>query len=111
MIKRETYLVPADRCGVRKVKCFNILQGFKHKTAYVGHFIKCSAKKVRGNSKFKKGKKFKAFIVRTKFLNIRGDGMSFRLKINNCVLLKKRLTPRGRDLKGPVTTLIRELSF
>lgn len=111
MINRETILSPADKCGVRKVKCFTILEGTYHRYAYVGQFIKCSARRVRGNSKFKKGKKFKAMIVRSKIKSLRKDGMCFWLKINNCVLLKKRLTTRGKNIRGPIAATIKRKKF
>ena len=111
MIKKETFLKPVDKCGVRVVKCFHILQGWSVQTAYVGNFLKVSARKVKPNTRFKKGKKFKAILIRTKFHNLRKDGCVFSIKSNGCVLLKKRLTPRGKEIRGPISTLIRRRKF
>ena len=111
MIIKESFLKPVDKCGIKIVKCFHILQGFSHKTAFVGHFLRVSVRKSKYNSKFKKGKKMKSFLIRTKYKNHKKDGSVFSIKDNGCVMLKKRLTPRGKEIRGPISTLIRRRKF
>jgi len=111
MIKKETLLKPVDKCGVKLVKCFHVLQGWYHQTAFVGHFLRVSARKVKPNSRFKKRKKFKSILIRTNYSNLKKDGSIFSVKDNGCVLLKKRLTPRGKEIRGPISTLIRRKKF
>jgi ribosomal protein L14 len=111
MVKKETFLHPVDKCGVKVVKCFHILQGFNHSTAFVGHFLRISVRKRVNTCKFKKGKKMKSILIRTQFYNVKNDGSIFTVNENGCVLLKKRLTPRGKEIKGPISTLIRRRKF
>lgn len=39
----------------------------------------------------------------TKFKSVKADGSFINLRRNFAVLLKKRMTPRGRELFGPIT--------
>ena len=111
MIKKESLLIPVDRCGVKIVKCFHILQGFRHTTAFVGQFLRISSRKVKATSRIRKGKKLKSILIRTYYKNHKKDGSFFSIFSNGCVVLKKRLTPRGKKIRGPISTLIRRRKF
>lgn len=108
MIQKESRLSVADNCGVWSVGVFHIYKGFRHKIGYVNDFVKVSLKKTRPSNWLRKGKKSRAFIVRTAFRNLRKDGSYVKLAGNDCILLKKRMTPRGREVLGPITYGIRK---
>ena len=81
------------------------------KGAAIGKFIKVSVKRTRPNNKILKKTKTKAVIVRTKKIATKADGSNLRFKTNSCVLLKKRMTPRGRELFGPISNNVRRKKF
>lgn len=54
MIKKHTYLIPSDRCGVWWVSVFHLYKGSFRKTAYVGDFVKVSVKITKPNNWIKK---------------------------------------------------------
>lgn len=56
----------------------------------------------------RRGKKTRAYIVRVSYRNLRKDGSYIKLLSNDCLLLKKRMTPRGREIFGPITYGIRK---
>jgi large subunit ribosomal protein L14 len=68
-------------------------------------------RRTRPNNWLKKGKKSKSIIVRTLFRSMRADGSYVRIQENAVVLLKKRMTPRGKELIGPVTYGLRRRKF
>jgi large subunit ribosomal protein L14 len=104
-------LKPIDSCGVFKVKLFHIYKGATGKFAFSGDFVKVSAKEVRPDSTIKKKSKHRSIIVKTSYKNIRFDSSFIKFKCNGLVLLKKRLTPKGKALKGPVSRNIRRKKF
>lgn len=103
--------MPCDRCGVWWVKVFHLYKGFSRKTAYTGDFIKGSVRVTKPNNKIVKKTKVHAIVVRVNKEIYRNDGTSIRFFTNNVVLLKKRLTPRGKILYGPVTKIIKRKKF
>ncbi len=108
MVQKESRITVADNCGVWSVGVFHIYRGFRHKIAHVGDFVRVSLKKTRPNNWLKRGKKVRAFLVRTVFFSLRKDGSYIKLAQNDCLLLKKRMTPRGREISGPITYGIRK---
>jgi ribosomal protein L14 len=50
MIKKGTYLIPADNCGVWWVSVFHLYYGFSRKTAFCGNFVKVSVKRTRAHN-------------------------------------------------------------
>lgn len=111
MILKESALIPADKCGVELVKVFHLYKGFNRKRSFVGDFVKISVKKVIPDNWIKKKTKLKGILVRTKFTSILNDGTSYNFKENNVVLLKKRLTPKGKEMVGPTSRLLRRKKF
>lgn len=87
---------------------FHVYRGFRHKIAGRGDFVRVSLKKTRPSNWLKRGKKTRAFIVRVSFRSLRKDSSYIRLLTNDCLLLKKRMTPRGREISGPVLYGIRK---
>lgn len=103
MLQKSTIVNVADSCGIARARVFHIYRGFRHRVARVCDFVKISVRKPYSSSKLKKGFKSKAIVIRTKFRSSKLDGSSIYFKKNSVVLLKKRLTPRGKELYGPLT--------
>ena len=101
MIQKGTFLTPVDKCGVWSVGVFHLYNGGKRKVSNIGNFVKVSVKKTRPNNWVSKKTKSKAIIIHTKKEPIRLDGSHINFNVNSCVLLKKRLTPKGKELVGP----------
>jgi len=112
MIQQNSILTVSDTCGITKVKCFHIYQKKKNKIGYCGNFIKISIrktlKKLKQKSKRKKSKSI--FILAKKFF-LKPDGSWLKFKSNVCVLLKKRLTPRGKLVRGPILYNLKRKKF
>ena len=111
MVQKSSYLIPADRCGVWWVSVFHLYYGFSRKIAYCGDFVKVSIKRTRPNNWLKKKSKVKGILVRTKKEIFKNDGSFTKFFQNNVVLLKKRLTPRGKELFGPISSSIKRRKF
>lgn len=111
MIQKNSILKPADNCGVIKSKVFHVYKGSKGKLAYCGDFLKTSAKLVKLENPIKKKTKMKAILIRTKFLINRKDGSFLSFKRNALILLKQRLTPRGKAIRGPIPRLLKRKKF
>jgi large subunit ribosomal protein L14 len=111
MIQKNTIMQPADSCGVIKTRVFHLYKGSKGRFAFSGDFLKVSIREVKPDSILKKKSKHRSIIVRTLYKNIRKDGSNIIFKYNSIVLLKKRLTPRGKTLKGPISRNIRRRKF
>ncbi len=104
-------MVPADKCGVEFVRVFHLYRGFFRKKSKNGDFVKVSVRKTLPNNWIKKKTKLKGIIVRTRFRSLKKDGTSFNFNENNIVLLKKRLTTKGKELLGPVVRSIKRKKF
>ena len=111
MLQKSSYVSVSDKCGVWFAKIFCVYKGSNHKIGVVGDFVKISVRKTRPANWIKKGKKSKAFITITKFKNIKSDGSYIKMHKNYVVLLKKRMTPRGKELFGPITYGVRRRKF
>lgn len=111
MIQKNTFLQPADSCGVLKTRVFHLYKGAQGKFAFSGDFLKVSVREIKPDSVLKKKSKHRSIVIRTSYRNIRKDGSIIFFKFNNIVLLKKRLTPRGKTLKGPISRNIRRRKF
>ena len=111
MIQKSTILIPSDKCGVLTVNTFHLYKGFSRRFSFFGDFIKVSIRKTKPDNTLSKKSKRKALIVRTKKnLNI-CDGTYIRFDYNSVVLLKKRLTPEGKELFGPIVRNFKKKKF
>lgn len=108
MLQKLSLIIPCDSTGVFLARIFHIYQ---HKVASVGSFVKASIRVTKPRCKVKKKKKIKNFIIRTKFPLILPDTSFFITNANASVLLKKRLSTRGRVLFGPTTYTIKRRKF
>jgi len=111
MIQKNSIIRPADNCGVIRSKVFHVYKGSKGKLAFIGDFLKTSAKIVKPENPIKKKTKLRAILIRTVFLINRRDGSSLSFNRNALVLLKKRLTPRGKSIRGPIIRNIKRKKF
>ena len=111
MIKKATILNVSDKCGVWTVKAFHLYKGFNRKTAYANNFIKASVKTTKPDNWIGATSKVHGIVMLTKFFNIKPDGSNIRIYKNTVVLLKKRMTPRGKELFGPVLFSLRKKKF
>lgn len=111
MILKHTTLTPLDKCGVWEVKSFHLYGGSHVRATSSGRFIKVSVKKTKPNNWVSKSSKLRAIILYTKRELRKSDGTVFRFKYNSVVLLKKRLTPKGKEIVGPALYNIKRKKF
>lgn len=111
MIQKSTVFKPADNCGILKARVFHVYKGSQGRFARIGEFIKCSALEVLPENPLKKKTKTRGIVIRTIFRSHRRDGLVVIFKKNACVLLKKRMTPRGSYLRGVIPITIRRKKF
>lgn len=111
MIYKNTYLIPADRCGVFWVKVFHLYGGWVKKCSLVGDFVKVSIRDTKANNKLKKKSKIAGILIRTRREIRKFDMSTIKFKENNVVLLKRRMTPKGREVVGPIPSVIKRKKF
>lgn len=111
MIIKQSKLTPADKNGVWLVKTFHLYGGFFKKFSISGDFIKISVKQTKLNSLVFKKSKLKSIIILTKKLQKKNDFSFFKFKFNSCILLKRRLTPFGKEIIGPVVSNLKRKKF
>jgi large subunit ribosomal protein L14 len=111
MIFKKTYLVPIDKCGVWWVNTFHLYGGYSRKVSHIGDFIKISVRNTRPNNWVAKKSKSIGIIVQTKKEIRKSDGTNIWFKNNSVVLLKKRLTPKGKEIVGPTVFNIKRKRF
>ena len=59
----------------------------------------------------KKKSKHKSILIRTKYKNFKKDGSFVCFENNALIILKKRLSPRGKIIKGAISRLIKRKKF
>lgn len=111
MVQKSTYLIPIDKCGVWYTKIFHLYGGFKRQYSCIGNFIKVSVKLTKPNNWVKKKTKLKSILIRSVKETTKLDGCTLRFKYNNNILLKKRLTPKGKELTGPGVFKVKRKKF
>ena len=111
MVQKETRLGVSDNCGVWVVGVFQIYRGSRRKAALPGDFLRVSVKRARPGNSVPRGSKHRAYLVRCVFKEARVDGSFVSTSQNSCVLLKKRMTPRGRDILGPISFRVKKRRF
>jgi len=111
MIQKSTILVPADKCGVLSVNTFHLYKGFSRNFSKFGDYIKVSIRKTKPDNVLTKKTKRKAIIIRTKKNLSVCDGTNIRFYYNSVILLKKRLTPEGKEIFGPIVRNFKKKKF
>jgi len=79
--------------------------------AFIGDFIRCSAIEVLPENPIPKKSKHKGILVKSVFCILKKDSSFIKFRANSCVLLKRRLTPKGSILKGLVSRIVRRKKF
>ena len=111
MVQKSTILIPADKCGVLSVNTFHLYKGFSRKFSVFGDYIKVSIRQTKPENQLAKKAKRKSLIIRTKkFISI-NDGSTVRFDYNSVILLKKRLTPEGKEIFGPIIRNFKKKKF
>ncbi|NPA58229.1 MAG: 50S ribosomal protein L14 [Aquificae bacterium] len=115
MIRRGTYLNTADNSGAKRVQCIGIPKkvnfGKQTDFATLGDVITVTVKDALPNGTAKKGKIYKAVVVRTAKEVGRPDGSYIKFDDNAVVLLNNNLEPLGTRILGPVAREIRSKGF
>jgi len=111
MIQKSSILIPSDKCGVFTVNTFHLYKGFSRKFSKFSEFVKISVRKTKPENNLIKKTKRKAIIIRTKKNILLNDGSSIRFDYNSAIILKKRLTPEGKEIFGPITRNFKKKKF
>lgn len=106
MILKLTNLVPVDKCGVWLIRIIHTYSKLR-KEALVGMFTKSSVRVTKPNNWFPKKKKSKNLYVIANHTYKTPHGSYYNASGNGCLLLKKRLTPRGSKVLGPIDNRVR----
>ena len=111
MIQKSTILIPADKCGVLTINTFHLYKGFSRKFSHFSDYIKVSIRKTKPENILSKKTKRKAIVVRTKKSVYLVDGTTVRFYYNSAIILKKRLTPEGKEIFGPIIRNFKKKKF
>jgi large subunit ribosomal protein L14 len=111
MIQEYTELNVADNSGARRLRCFRILGGTKHRYAGIGDIMVCSVRDAAPDSNIKKGSVIKAVIVRTAKEVRREDGSYIRFDENAAVIINTQREPIGTRIFGAVGRELRAKNF
>ncbi|MEN3034332.1 MAG: 50S ribosomal protein L14 [Aquificaceae bacterium] len=110
MIPRQAYANVADNSGARRVQIVGIPYA-PRQYATVGDVVVVSVKIATPNSPAKKGKVYRAVVVRTKKEVPRSDGSYIRFDDNAVVLLNQYGEPLGTRILGPIAREVRNRGF
>jgi large subunit ribosomal protein L14 len=111
MIQRYTYLNVADNSGAKKVQCIGIPGGARKKYATLGDVITVTVKQASPDGNAKKGKIYRAVVVRTAKEVRRPDGSYVKFGDNAVVLLNQYGEPQGTRILGPIAREVRNKGF
>jgi ribosomal protein L14 len=113
LIKKETKLIPIDKSGVFLIQVFHLYKGGMRKVSTISDFVKTSVKISHPEALLTKKKKTTALITNTVFRIIKLDGSIINVYENNCLLIKRKLILRNKDITFPVTRKLKrkKLSF
>lgn len=108
MVQKESLVIPVDKCGVGLVNVFHV---YRSGVGGVGAFLKISVRRVLPESKLRLKGKSLAIFIRSKFKYTKSDGTIVWADHNGVVLLKKRLTPVGKELYGAAFGSVKRKKF
>lgn len=100
MIQKNSVLDVQDMNGVLTVRCFHTYKQFSRNVSSSGLVIKSSVRLHNKKRKKWKGKKSKAVVTMTRSRFMKPDGSQIFGYKNGCGLLKKRLSLRGKLVRG-----------
>lgn len=110
MIQKNSKIKPVDNSGILKANVFHIYKNL-NSIALTGDFLKISARELKPESTLKKKSKHISILIKTIYKNSKLDGSFIKFNKNGLVILKKRLTPKGGNLKGPASRNIKRKKF
>lgn len=111
MVQKCSNIFFSDNCGFYIGNVFHVYGGFKKLIGKPGDFIKVSIKSTTSDFIKFKGHKQLTIFLRSKNINKKFDGSFFFFKTNSSISLKKRLTPRGKEISGPACLNLRRKKF
>lgn len=111
MLQKLTITNTADNNGALLVKIIHLYKGGQRQHVTNGDFVRCSIIKVDIITFIKKKARSRAIVVRTIKESTRTDGSFVKFDENSLVLIKKRLTPRGKEINGPADKNIKRKKF
>ena len=111
MIQPQTILKAADNSGAKELMCIRVLGGSFRKTGNIGDVIVCSVKSATPGGSAKKGKVYRAVIVRS-VNGIRcNDGTHIRFDENAAVIIDGQKQPIGTRIFGPIARELRDKDY
>ena len=111
MIQERSILKVADNSGAKKIRCFRILGGTRHRYASLGDIIVASVQDAIPTAAIKKGDVVKAVVVRTVKECHRADGSFVKFDDNAACVITDEGEPKGTRIFGPVARELRERNF
>jgi len=110
MIQKNSKIKPSDNSGVLNTNVFHVYKNL-NRIANTGNFMKVSVRELNPDILIKKKSKHISILIKTIYKNSKLDSTFIKFKTNGLVLLKKRLTPKASNLKGPVSRNVRRKKF
>jgi large subunit ribosomal protein L14 len=111
MIQPQTILKAADNSGAKELMCIRVLGGSFRRTGNIGDVIVCSVKSATPGGAAKKGKVYRAVIVRSKNGIRRPDGTYIRFDENAAVIIDGQKQPIGTRIFGPIARELRDKDY
>ncbi|MBO7187907.1 MAG: 50S ribosomal protein L14 [Clostridia bacterium] len=111
MIQPQTILKAADNSGAKELMCIRVLGGSFRRTGNIGDVIVCSVKSATPGGAAKKGKVYRAVIVRSKNGIRRPDGTYIRFDENAAVIIDGNKQPIGTRIFGPIARELRDKDY
>ncbi len=111
MIQPQTILKAADNSGAKELMCIRVLGGSFRRTGNIGDVIVCSVKTATPGGAAKKGKVYRAVIVRSKSGIRRPDGTHIKFDENAAVIIDGQKQPIGTRIFGPIARELRDKDY
>ena len=111
MIQPQTILKAADNSGAKELMCIKVLGGSLRKSGNIGDVIVCSVKTATPGGAAKKGKVYRAVIVRSTSGIRRPDGTHIKFDENAAVIIDGQKQPIGTRIFGPIARELRDKDY
>ena len=111
MIQPQSRLKAADNSGAKELMCIKVLGGSFRRTGNIGDVIVCSVKTATPGGAAKKGKVYRAVIVRSKSGIRRPDGTHIKFDENAAVIIDGQKQPIGTRIFGPIARELRDKDY
>lgn len=111
MIQKNSIFNVKDSCNINTVKTIHIYKKFYKNIGNSGFITKISLKNYNRKKKRWKGRLSKSVVLLHKVRFVKPDKSQLIFFQNTCALLKKRLSMRGKLVKGPFVSNIKKKKF